>query len=78
MGAKFYKELNEVKHLCVHMDISNEEMRSQPVQYMSCLSYRVKNLVFFLRRGGGGGGGAYLNSGTYSKCGVLIWSRALI
>ena len=30
LGAKFYKELNKVKPLCAHMDISIKEMRSNP------------------------------------------------
>ena len=32
LGAKFYEELNKVKQLCAHMDISIKEMRSKPVR----------------------------------------------
>ena len=33
LGANFYEELNEVKHLCAHMYISIEEMRSKPYDF---------------------------------------------
>ena len=32
LGAKLYEEVNKVKQLCAHMDISIKEMRSKPVR----------------------------------------------
>ena len=47
MGAKFYKELNKVKHLCAHMDIFNEEMQSKPVRLLGTLIlYLITNVTF--------------------------------
>ena len=34
LGSKFYEELNKVKQLRAHMDISIKEMRSKPVRLL--------------------------------------------
>ena len=82
LGAKFYDEvINKVRHLCAHMDISIEEIRSKLVRlwrplilyYYKChiyLKYRIRVVYrteYEPRFFSGEGGGAYLKGGAYSK-----------
>ena len=46
LGAKFYEELNKVKQLCAHMDISIKEMRSKPVRLW-------KDILLFVEQNAG-------------------------